>query len=83
MMAHWCSICGEPCLCCTEECEHDCPETTIEKKQVTISKSRAEPSQSGESRFLIGKCKHCGKEVGNVADGKTLVFCSYECYCSD
>ena len=39
MMAHWCSICGEPCFCCTEECEHDCPETTIEKKRATISKS--------------------------------------------
>lgn len=39
------------------------------------------------SRFPIGQCKKCGKkledDIATMADGQTIVFCSYECYASD
>jgi hypothetical protein len=38
-------------------------------------------------RFPVGRCKGCGKELDGkfkeLADGETIVFCSYECYCND
>jgi len=37
-----------------------------------------------DSRFPIAQCKKCGKPVNDdKRDGKTILFCSYECYALD
>lgn len=38
-------------------------------------------------RFPVGRCKKCLKklkgELAKEANGQTIVYCSYECYCMD
>lgn len=43
-----------------------------------------ESPQPAQPSFPVGRCKHCGKDVpDSPQDGKTIIFCSYECYCLD
>lgn len=57
-------------------------EGAYERLCILVENARAGVSE--QPRFPVGACKHCGKPVTDTrADGKTILFCSYACYCMD